>query len=73
MIQWLLRALGVQDAHPEPVVVRFPPTEAEYRFECARQGVEQTIRRADRETAQTTKIAHDLRFPLDSVRMDDDA
>lgn len=68
MIQWLLRALGVQDAHPEPVALRFPTTDAEYRYECVRQGAEQTIRRADEETERLN-----LRFPLASVRMDDDA
>lgn len=73
MMHWLLRALGVEDAHPEPVILRFPPTDAEYRYECVRQGAEQTIRRADRETEQTDRITQDLRFPLASVRMDDDA
>lgn len=73
MIQWLLKTLGVEPEHPKPVVVRFPPTDAEFHFECVRQGAEQTIRHADRETARTERATHDLRFPLESVRMDDDA
>lgn len=68
MIQWLLRTLGVEDAHPESTAVRFPPTDAEFRYECVRQGAEQIIRRADEDTERMN-----LRFPLDSVRMDDDA
>ena len=50
MIGWLLRTLGVHDDRPEAVVVRFPATEAELRYECARQATEHTIERAESET-----------------------
>lgn len=73
MIQWLLKALGVENEHPEPVAVCFPPTDAEFRYERVRQGAEQTIRRSDQETARTERLTHDLRFPLASVRLENDA
>ena len=69
MIHWLLRTLGVEDERPVPGVRRFPPSEAEFRYECVRQGAEEVIVQADRETARVT---HDLRAPLASVRMEDD-
>lgn len=73
MIQWLLKTLGVENEHPQPVVGNFRPTDAEFHFERVRQGAEQTIQHADMETARTERATHDLRFPLESVRMDDDA
>lgn len=50
MIRWLLRTLGVEDARPQPVVVHFPETQAEARFESVRQEAESIIRRVDQET-----------------------
>ena len=70
MIHWLLRTLGIEDERPSPGMLRFPPTDAEFRYECVRQGAEEVISRADRETARVT---HELRAPLASVRIDDDA
>jgi len=57
MIHWLLRALGMQDANPEPVAVRFPPTEAERNFECVRQEAERVISQADQETERSRQQA----------------
>ncbi len=54
MIGRLLRVLGVEDERPETVTLRFPPTEAEQRYECVRREAEQVITRADRETALST-------------------
>lgn len=74
MIQWLLKTLGVENEHPEPVGgVNFRPTDAEFHFERVRQGAEWTIRHADMETARTERATQELRFPLEGVRWDDDA
>lgn len=51
MIGWLLRTLGVEEDRPQAVVARFPPAEAERRYECVRQQAEQAIARADARTA----------------------
>lgn len=50
MIQALLRALGVHDERPDVPAVRFPPTDAELRYECVRREAEHVIARADTET-----------------------
>ena len=53
MIRWFLRALGAQDEHPQPLAVRFPPTDSEMHYECVRQEAERVIARADGETRRS--------------------
>lgn len=76
MIPRLLHWLGVRDEERCPVDVQTAASFSERRWDHARPLLEQSVSLANTETERGQRRLENLqhlRFPLDSVRMDDDA
>lgn len=75
MKRWLLALLGVRDEERCPAHVQVAPSFAEHHWDQARRLSEQSVSLANTATERGQRRLENLqhlRFPLDSVRMDDD-